>query len=153
MTIQESPTSNENLRILALERGNRRLSGLVVLLLLMALAQTAWHLLPGPGVVAAHRFVLKQRGGVPRGEFSIWKDGTPAFRINNPSGEARALWALRQDGTLSLRMTGPNHHTRVEMYVDPSGRPHVTLYGDDGRSRAVLFVDAANRAELKYLER
>lgn len=153
MTHQESTTPDINLRLLTLERGNRRLGGLVVLLVLMALAQTAWHLMPDPGVVSARRFVLKHRGGVPRGDFSIREDGTAAFRINNPAGEARAVWALRRDGTLSLRMTGPNHQTRVELFVDPSGRPNVSLCGDDGRSRAVLFVDAENRAELKYLHR
>ena len=152
MNPQESTGPDVNLRILALERGNRRLGGLVVLLVLVALAQTAWLLLPGPGVVSAHRFVLKQNGGIPRGEFSIWADGTPAFRINNPAGEARALWALRKDGTLNLRMTGPNHHTRVELSVSPAGEPHVALFGDDGRSRAVLHVNAANLAELKYLQ-
>jgi hypothetical protein len=153
MTHQESATPDLNLRLLALERGNRRLGGLVVLLVLMALAQTAWHLLPGPGVVSAHRFVLKHRGQAPRGEFSIWQDGTPAFRINNSNGEARALWTMRKDGALSLRMNGPNHQTRVEMYVDPSGLPSVAVCGDDGRSRAVLFVDAENRAELKHVQR
>jgi len=142
-----------NQRLQTLERSNRRLGGLVVLLVIMAAVQTAWHLLPGPPVVAAERFVVKRRGGPTRGEFYLWSDGTPALRLNNERGEARALMALRQDGTLSLRMNDPRHVTRVEMFVDPDGLPHVALYGNDGRSRANLVVDAENRAELKFPQR
>jgi len=150
MNEMEAAPNEWSRRILALERQNRRLHGLVVLLVLMALVQTAWHLLPGAPVISAERFVVKRRGGPPRGEFSLWQDGTPAFRINNEKGEARALWALRRDGTLSLRMNDVHHMTRVEMLVDPDGLPRVALYGSDGRSRANLYVNDANQADLMY---
>ena len=149
MSTGETPDPDWSRRLRALERENQRLGGLVVLLVLVAIAHTVWHLMPGPGVVTAQRFVLKPPGAPPRGEFSLWGDGTPALRLNNQRGEARALWALRKDGTLSLRMSDTNFTTRVEMFVDPAGLPKVALYGIDGRSRAQLVVDETNRGELR----
>jgi len=153
MNVPTAIPGDWNQRLTDLERSNRRLGGLVVLLVLMAAVQTAWHLLPGPPVVAAERYLLQRRGSVPVGEFSIWKDGTPAFRLNNDEGEARALMTLRRDGTLALRMTDASHQTRVEMSVDPEGLPRVSVFGRDGRSRANLVVDAEDRAELQFPKR
>ncbi len=150
MNDSQAPPPEWSRRLDALERRNRRLSGLVTLLVIMAFVQTAWHLMPAPEMVSARRFVLKERGRPNRGEFSIWQDGTPAFRINNANGEARALWALRKDGTLSLRMSDARFQTRAELFVTPEGLPHLSLYGDDGRSRAVLWVNRENLPELKY---
>jgi hypothetical protein len=140
-------------RLQSLERRSHRLHGVIVLLILLALVQTAWHFMPGPEVLAASRFVVKKRGGPVRAEMSVWADGTPCFRLNNARGEARALWALRQDGTLSLRMSDHQFNTRVEMMVEPDDTPRIALYGSDGRSRANLRVDSENRAELSYPQR
>lgn len=141
MSNSESAVVEMTARVQRLERSNQRLFGLVVLLVLAAFVQTAWHYLPNPGPIAATRFVLKQRGGPPRGEFSLWQDGTPAFRINNDRGEARALFTLRRDGTLSLKMTDRRFTTRLEMLVQPDGNPRVALYGEDGHSRANVWID------------
>ena len=153
MNMDPTPPADWMERIQSLERRSHRLYGLIVLLILLSGVQTVWHLMPGPEMISASRFVLKKRGQPVRGEFSLWADGTPAFRINNTKGEARALWALRQDGTLSLRMSDRNFNTRVEMMVEPDDNPRIALYGSDGRSRANLLVDSQNRAELSYPQR
>lgn len=153
MNVDGASGTGGNERIAALERQVQRLRGMVLLLILMAAVQIVWHLMPGPDAVSARRFVLKQRGAPPRGEFSLWDDGTPAFRINNERGEALALWALRKDGRLSLRMSDAEHTNRIEMGVDPEGTPYLTLSGNDGRSRARLGVDAQNHASLDYPQR
>jgi len=153
MQIEPAPGMDANDRLDKLERRCQRLRGLVVLLILMAGVQIAWNMMPAPDSVSARRFVLKARSGMPRGEFSIWPDGTPAFRINNDKGEATALWAMRQDGTLNLKMNDVHHTTRVEVGVDPAGLPYVSLFGSDGRSRARLHVDAEERAEIEYPQR
>lgn len=146
MATEAAAGAGWNERLLRLERRNQRLTGLVVLLVLVAMVQTVWHLMPGPKVVFANRFVLSRGQEPPRGEFSMWEDGTPALRFNNEKGEARALWAFRKDGTLSLRMSDARFTSRLEVEVDPAGLPRVTLYGADAHPRASLAVNSGDQA-------
>jgi hypothetical protein len=149
MTEIEAPADGWNERIVRLERRNQRMTGVVVLLVIVALTQTVWNLMPGSSTISATHFVLRKGSGPPRGEFYLWDDGTPALRLNNPNGEARALWALRSDGTLSLRLSDAGFIPRAEMSVDPGGLPAITLSGSDGRSHARLSVNAGNQALLE----
>jgi len=141
-----------NGRLERLERRQRRILGVVVLLLLVALTETAGRFLPGPPWVSATHFVLRKGSAPPRGEFALWEDGSPAFRLNNARGEARALWAYRNDGTLSLRMSDEHFNTKVEMSVDPAGQPAITLFGSDGHTRARLWVDSTDRMRADGLQ-
>jgi hypothetical protein len=129
-------------RIQRLERSHQRLHGLVVLLVLAAFVQTAWHYLPAAGALTTRRLLIQQSGRPARAELSIWDDGTPALRFNDDSGQARALLALRRDGTLSLHMNDDRFVTRLEMLVRSDGQPRVMLCGADGRSRAEVWIDA-----------
>ena len=151
MTDPAAPDWNE--RITRLEQRNQRMLGLVVLLVLIAMTQTVWNLMPGSQFLVAHHFVLRQGSNPPRGEFYLWDDGTPALRLNNEKGEARALWSLRKDGTLSLRMSDARFATRLEMQVDPAGLPRVALYGSDGHPHASLSLNSGDQALLEGVTR
>jgi len=141
MSPGEAPAPDLAGRILQLERRQRRQFGILILLVAVCLIQVAEHLMPGPGEVLAQRFVLRNPGHRPRAELSLWTDGTPAFRLNDDEGKARALWVLRRDGMLSLRMLDSNYTTRAEMLVQPDGSPRVVLYGEHGHSRVNAIVN------------
>jgi hypothetical protein len=141
MTSSDSPSPDLAGRVARLESANRRLFGIVVLLLMTAFLQTFWHFLPAPGFLVAQGIFIKKGNSPPRAELSIWNDGTPAFRLNDDLGQARALFALRRDGNLSLHLTDSSFTSRLELLVSPDGTPHVALYGRDGHSRIHLWVD------------
>jgi hypothetical protein len=146
MSANDTPAPDLAARILQLERRQRRQFGIIILLVLAGLLQVVEHVMPGPGVVFANRFVLRRSGQPPRGEFSIWQDGTPALRLNDDEGKARALWALQADGWLSLRMLDSNYTKRAEIAVEPDGSPHVVLSRDNGHPRVHLHVNGEKGA-------
>ena len=149
MSANETPAPDLAARILQLERRQRRQFGVIILLVLAGLLQVVEHVMPGSGEVVAHRFVLRREGQPPRGEFTIWQDGTPALRLNDDQGRARALWALQRDGKLSMRMLDSNYTNRAEIMVSPDGSPHVVLSAQSGHTRVHLH-ESEGKGSLDY---
>ena len=151
MARSNSPLDPEA-RLARLERQQQRAFGILILLFLLAILEIAQRILPGSGELEAHRISLRGPGNSPRTEWSVWTDGTPAFRLNDDRGKARALWALRRDGTLSLRLLDSSYTLRAEMAVLPDGTPRFAVYGPDGRSRASMSVDEKGAGQIRTEE-
>lgn len=126
-------------RIARLERRERRMTAIVVMLLLLTLTSTAWRLLPGTGPVQANAFWLQNGTRFARAGFTLSTDGMPAVRFNNARGEAVALWSLRADGTLNFRMMDRHFTTHAELNVDPDGWPSLTLTAPNRRTARLWF--------------
>lgn len=152
MTAEPVPAEGASDRIAWLERRVRRLTGVAVLLVLLALAETAWRFIP-PDVVTARSFRVTSPRGVSRAELSAWADGSPMLRLNDRRGEAIGIWALRPDGSLSLRLADAQHMTRLEMLVDPAGAPRFVVFAADGRPSAAILVGEAGEPVLRRFPR
>lgn len=126
-------------RIARLERRERRMTAIVVMLLLLTVTSTVWHLLPGTGAVQANAFWLQNGTRFPRAGFYLSPDGMPALRFNNGRGEALSLWSLREDGTLNFRMSDAHFTTHLELNMDPDGWPTLTLTAPNRRTARLWF--------------
>lgn len=126
-------------RIARLERRERRMTAIVVMLLLLTITSTLWRLLPGAGPVQASAFWLQDKTRFPRAGFYLSPQGMPAIRFNNGRGEAVALWAQREDGTQNLRLMDQHFVTHAELNVDPDGWPSLTLTAPDRRTARLWF--------------
>ena len=126
-------------RIARLERRERRMSAIVIMLLLLTITSAAWRLLPGPGAVQTSALWLQNGTRFPRAGFYLSPEGMPAARFNNARGEAVALGSLRGDGTLNFRMMDRHFITHAELNVDPDGWPALTLTAPNGRTARLWF--------------
>ena len=123
-----------------LEKQVHRLTALLGLLFLMTLVLLAWRLLPGERAVAAHNFLVRDANGVKRAELGLERDGSPALRLNNPSGRPRILMLLRPDGSALCRLMDEQARNRAELSLEKDGSPRFELAGRDGRTRVALGV-------------
>jgi hypothetical protein len=126
-------------RIARLERRERRMTAIVVMLLLLTITSTAWHLLPGTSGLQTSALALQNGTRFPRAAFSLSPAGMPAIRFNNGRGEALALWSLREDGTLNFRMSDAHFTDHVDLNVDPDGWPSLTLTAPNRRVARLWF--------------
>lgn len=134
--------ANETLqdRIARLERGQRRFSAVVFMLLLTVVALLAWQLYPGTRPVEGERFVLRDKRGVRRADLTVSAQGDPMLRLNDVKGKARAALMVRSDGAVSLRLSDRDGETRVNLSVRAEGDPELALMNRDGRSAIKLAV-------------
>ena len=126
-------------RVARLERRERRMTAIVVMLLLLTITSTLWRLLPGATPVQASAVWLQNGTPFPRAGFYLSPEGMPAARFNNARGEAVALWSLRGDGTVNFRMMDQHFITHAELNVDPDGWPSLTLTAPNGRTAKLWF--------------
>ena len=135
-------------RLLTLERSQRRLAGVTVMLGLIVVALSLWQFLPVP-VVEAQRFVLQDKQHRARLIMIASDDGTVMMRLNNTGEKARSIWSLAPDGEASLRLSDSTGTTRAELAIDATGDPSLVLAAADGRTRTRLGVTSAEgRAAL-----
>jgi hypothetical protein len=135
-------------RVARLERRERRMTAIVVMLLLLTVTSTLWHLLPGAGVIEAGAISLQGKGSrFPRAAFYLGPDGLPVVRFNNARGEAIALWSLRGDGTSSFRLSDEHFITRIELNVDPAGWPSFALSAPNGHTARLWFDGGVARLD------
>lgn len=145
--MSESERAEWSDRVARLERRERRMTAIVVMLLLLTVTSTLWRLLPGPAPVATTAFWLQKGTRNARAGFYLSGDGMPAIRFSNERGEALALWSLRGDGTLDFRMSDASLAPRIEMNVDPDGWPSLMLSGPNGHTARLWFDGGVARLD------
>ncbi len=145
--MSESERAEWSDRVSRLERRERRMTAIVVMLLLLTVTSTLWRLLPGPAPIATSALWLQKGTPNARAGFYLSADGMPAIRFSNGRGEALALWSLRGDGTLSFRMSDASLAPRIEMNVDPEGWPSLTLTAPNRRSARLWFDGGVARLD------
>ena len=124
-------------RLESLERAQRRLTGITVMLGLVVVALGLWQFLPVRSL-EAERLVLRDRQHRARVIMLTQDDGTVMVRLNNDAEKARTIWSLAPDGETWLRLSDSTGTTRAEIAVDATGDPSLTLAAADGRTRTRL---------------
>lgn len=127
-------------RLARIERSQRRLRGIALVLALLVAVLAVWQFIPGSSVVASRRFVLYDAASRERAELVTWADGTVVFRMNGEDQKARGLWRLYPDGVLSLRFTDQKGYGRIELRVEADGTPSLSFGGDDGHTHTWIGV-------------
>lgn len=117
-------------RIARLERSQKKLQSIALVLTLLVVALTGWQFLPGPPEVRVRTLSLMDRQNRNRAELTTWADGTVVFRMNGENEKARAMWRLHRDGAISIRFADEQGHGRLEMRTEGDGTPSL-VFGDE----------------------
>lgn len=135
-------------RLLHLERAQRRLTGVTLILGVLLVLTLAWQLLPFHPVIVARSFLVRGRGGVARAELSEWPDRSVVLRLNNASGKARGMWRMFPDGGMTLYVADSAGNRRAELGLAADGEPRLVLAGPRGEWRAVVAPADSGRAGI-----
>jgi hypothetical protein len=141
MTTPDSPVPSLEERVAKLDRLQRRLYAVVMMLVLGIVALLAWQFYPSTRPVESQRFTMRDKHGIRRIDLTLTEQGEPMFRLNDKNGKARAMIWLRDDGAVSLRLSDNEGQPRLSLNVRSGGSPEVVLNNRDGRSAASVSVD------------
>jgi hypothetical protein len=128
-------------RVAALERQNRLLWRLTLVLALLAAAAAFWPFVavraeafaPAPRSVSVDRLAVRDESGKERIVLKVEKD-TPLLQILNSAGKPVAQMGYRRLSFIH--------------FIDSNGRPRMELAAGDTSARLALLDEHADRAEI-----
>lgn len=121
-----------------LERKVKKLQRVTAMLAAGFLLLLIWRLLPGPPVLDARGFRMRDARGIVRGALTMLDDHRPVLRLNDENGKARAMLYLNRERGGTFRLTDPDGVNRLSLLLTRDGRPEVRLDDPAGRTRTRL---------------
>jgi hypothetical protein len=125
-------------RLEKLEKQNRRIKGIGIVLLVLAAALVLMGQTPGHRTVEANEFVLKDADGTVRGRWSVAALG-PRFVLLDATGKERVAFNMNPGGA-GLTLSDASGRARAHLVATVNG-PGLLLTDANGKDRLFLFAD------------
>lgn len=118
-------------RLDRLERDNRRLKRVGVVIGVLLMAALGMGQTPGKRVITANEFVLIDGKGEHRMVLAV-KEEQPAFALYDGHGQRRALLTLDKDGRPAFALADANGEARLSLGLRHGGEPRLSLLDATG---------------------
>jgi hypothetical protein len=146
------PLFRLELKLVELQRSNRRLRVMIGALLLTGVALITMAQADS-GVsesVEARQFVLRDDSGRVRAVLGSAPDGAVGLNLNDASGRTRITLDVEDSGSPGLDLYDQEGKRRTIIALGKQGMPGLGLYDAQGKLRTSLDVPAANTPGLAF---
>jgi hypothetical protein len=152
-------------RIEAIERDNRRLRRLSLMMLMgvavllglttAVMVVAARHGMPGmvPQVLEAKKFLLRDTDGRIRGAWGTNGDGSVQMLLQDEVGRTRLRFSVLPDGSSGLAFVDSANHSRIVVGVLPDESANIVIADEGGKTRAVFGVAPNGATTLVFADR
>jgi hypothetical protein len=123
-------------RLLGLERSQRRLRSLVLLLAVLAGALVllaAAPSRPSPDIVSARAVRILDEKGTVRATLTVNAGGEPLLLLTDRQGEARASLFVTNDGRPALGLRDAKGRNRAMLALEPGDIPFLSFRDEKGK--------------------